>query len=212
MTEPGWHGSLPRAEDLVGERPRTRARTHTHAKTQTRTPALGHRRMAPGESHRQWVHSSVVRAADCRSAGPWFKSGRALLPVLSLTIAFVIEANVQQREFPRARCDSRRVASLLLRFSTELIGQRFPSLFRLSTHRCKPKYSRRGGARKCFCVRALPPCRTRAGICVPCACPPQVASPGSTANRGRMSDEKAYFFWAPDPTEGLFPTCFRYAR
>ena len=26
-----------------------------------------------------WVHSSVVRAADCRSAGPWFKSGCALL-------------------------------------------------------------------------------------------------------------------------------------
>ena len=24
------------------------------------------------------VHSSVVRAADCRSAGPWFKSGCAL--------------------------------------------------------------------------------------------------------------------------------------
>ena len=22
-----------------------------------------------------WAHSSVVRAADCRSAGPWFKSG-----------------------------------------------------------------------------------------------------------------------------------------
>ena len=26
-----------------------------------------------------WVHSSVVRAADCRSAGPWFKSGCALI-------------------------------------------------------------------------------------------------------------------------------------
>ena len=26
----------------------------------------------------QWVHSSVVRAADCRSAGPWLKSGCAL--------------------------------------------------------------------------------------------------------------------------------------
>ena len=25
------------------------------------------------------VHSSVVRAADCRSAGPWFKSGCALI-------------------------------------------------------------------------------------------------------------------------------------
>ena len=28
-----------------------------------------------------WVHSSVVRAADCRSAGPWFKSGCALLRI-----------------------------------------------------------------------------------------------------------------------------------
>ena len=27
-----------------------------------------------------WVHSSVVRAADCRSAGPWFESGGALVP------------------------------------------------------------------------------------------------------------------------------------
>ena len=26
-----------------------------------------------------WVHSSMVRAADCRSAGPWFNSGCALL-------------------------------------------------------------------------------------------------------------------------------------
>ena len=25
-----------------------------------------------------WVHSSVVRVADCRSAGPWLKSGCAL--------------------------------------------------------------------------------------------------------------------------------------
>ena len=29
-----------------------------------------------------WVHSSVVRAADCRSAGPWFKSGCALCTTL----------------------------------------------------------------------------------------------------------------------------------
>ena len=28
--------------------------------------------------HATWVHSSVVRAADCRSAGPWLKSGCAL--------------------------------------------------------------------------------------------------------------------------------------
>ena len=27
---------------------------------------------------RRWVNSSVVRAADCRSAGPWLKSGLAL--------------------------------------------------------------------------------------------------------------------------------------
>ena len=31
-----------------------------------------------------WVHSSVARAADCRSAGPWFKSGCALLYFISL--------------------------------------------------------------------------------------------------------------------------------
>ena len=30
------------------------------------------------------VHSSVVRAADCRSAGPWFKSGCALPVTRSL--------------------------------------------------------------------------------------------------------------------------------
>ena len=29
-------------------------------------------------SSSSWVHSSVVRAADCRSAGPWFKSRCAL--------------------------------------------------------------------------------------------------------------------------------------
>ena len=32
-----------------------------------------------------WVHSSVVRAADCRSAGPWFKSGCALHVMKQLT-------------------------------------------------------------------------------------------------------------------------------
>ena len=39
--------------------------------------------MAPTshDSIANWVHSSVVRAADCRSAGPWFKSGCALTHV-----------------------------------------------------------------------------------------------------------------------------------
>ena len=32
------------------------------------------------------VHSSVVRAADCRSAGPWFKSGCALLLVIGWSV------------------------------------------------------------------------------------------------------------------------------
>ena len=30
-------------------------------------------------SRKPWVHSSVVRAAGCRSAGPWLKSGCALI-------------------------------------------------------------------------------------------------------------------------------------
>ena len=32
------------------------------------------------------VHSSVVRAADCRSAGPWFKSGCALSYLFLMTL------------------------------------------------------------------------------------------------------------------------------
>ena len=36
-----------------------------------------------------WVHSSVVRAADCRSAGPWFKSGCALLLVSSCVTCYM---------------------------------------------------------------------------------------------------------------------------
>ena len=31
-----------------------------------------------GITRSAWVYCSVVRAADCRSAGPWFKSGCAL--------------------------------------------------------------------------------------------------------------------------------------
>ena len=37
------------------------------------------RALLPGMFLSIWVHSSVVRVADCRSAGPWFKSGCALL-------------------------------------------------------------------------------------------------------------------------------------
>ena len=32
-----------------------------------------------------WVHSSVVRAADCRSAGPWLKSGCALRRICAMS-------------------------------------------------------------------------------------------------------------------------------
>ncbi len=41
----------------------------------------------PTMSPIQWVHSSVVRAADCRSAGPWFKSGCALLVMLPASLS-----------------------------------------------------------------------------------------------------------------------------
>ena len=41
-----------------------------------------------------WVHSSVARAADCRSAGPWLKSGCALWRIAS--------AGAQGKAFRRA--------------------------------------------------------------------------------------------------------------
>ena len=36
-------------------------------------------RMLVSYQGQPWVHSSVAREADCRSAGPWLKSGCALL-------------------------------------------------------------------------------------------------------------------------------------
>ena len=47
------------------------------------------------------VHSSVVRAADCRSAGPWFKSGCALLRA----------AKAQWRALPRPAVTKQDVAA-----------------------------------------------------------------------------------------------------
>ena len=45
-----------------------------------------------GEECVSWVHSSVVKAADCRSAGPWFKSGCALSGFSWFGAAFIMEA------------------------------------------------------------------------------------------------------------------------
>ena len=42
----------------------------------------------------KWVHSSVVRAADCRSAGPWFNSGCALC---SSFVAAYVAARSRER-------------------------------------------------------------------------------------------------------------------
>ena len=52
-----------------------------------------------------WVHSSVVRAADCRSAGPWLKSGCALCDMLS-GIRFVDNYWVHSSVVRAAECRS----------------------------------------------------------------------------------------------------------
>ena len=44
-----------------------------------------------------WVYSSVVRAADCRSAGPWLKSGYALAPLPGHPFCLLLEALLAQR-------------------------------------------------------------------------------------------------------------------
>ena len=41
-----------------------------------------------------WVHSSVVRAADCRSAGPWLESGCALHVIKVLETVITIFRNI----------------------------------------------------------------------------------------------------------------------
>ena len=50
------------------------------------------------------VHSSVARAADCRSAGPWFKSGCALFVVASKSVRDAEETERErEREGERER-------------------------------------------------------------------------------------------------------------
>ena len=50
------------------------------------------------------VHSSVARAADCRSAGPWFKSGCALFVVVSKSVRDAEETERErERETERGR-------------------------------------------------------------------------------------------------------------
>ena len=54
-----------------------------------------------------WVHSSVVRAADCRSAGPWFKSGCAL--IFHLCLLWKIKDNPSAGLFKAVGLGERRL-------------------------------------------------------------------------------------------------------
>ena len=54
-----------------------------------------------------WVHSSVVRAADCRSAGPWFKSGCAL--IFHLCLLWNIKDNPSAGLFKAVALGERRL-------------------------------------------------------------------------------------------------------
>jgi hypothetical protein len=63
-----------------------------------------------------WVHSSVARAADCRSAGPWFKSGCALFTQLQMLCdtLTVGEQNPVTRNRTRDHLMAARVYSQML--------------------------------------------------------------------------------------------------
>ena len=65
--------ALQRTQNLAG--------THPLSRKLCLSPCvpLARRRARSHATTDTWVHSSVVRAADCRSAGPWFKSGCSLL-------------------------------------------------------------------------------------------------------------------------------------
>ena len=58
------------------------------------------------------VHSSVVREADCRSAGPWFKSGCALF-MCSICSNCVVCATTLAKIWPRAHSLVVRAADYL---------------------------------------------------------------------------------------------------
>ena len=75
------------------------------------------RHLRPRSSCSSQVHSSVVRAADCRSAGPWLKSGcaltapwqvfwtpiahtRAMTRLVTTTEAGILGTTPQRRQWP----------------------------------------------------------------------------------------------------------------
>ena len=70
-----------------------------------------------------WVHSSVVRAADCRSACPWFKSGCALFP---LPVCFCNVVLVSKHPATRNRTRDHLIAA----------GVYSQMLYQLSYSRC----------------------------------------------------------------------------
>ena len=55
-------------------------------------------RVGPWQEEDKWAHSSMARAADRRSAGPWFKSGCALFNLWH--IALVLRGWRGQRASP----------------------------------------------------------------------------------------------------------------
>ena len=84
-------GAMPLGAKAVARR--SAPRKQDHLSTPGVEPGLSRPRLAcpraPGANRDEVnrgkrVHSSVVRAADCRSAGPWFKSGCALLQLSRL--------------------------------------------------------------------------------------------------------------------------------
>ncbi len=84
-------GAMPLGAKAVARR--SAPRKQDHLSTPGVEPGLSRPRLAcpraPGANRDEVnrgkrVHSSVVRAADCRSAGPWLKSGCALLQLSRL--------------------------------------------------------------------------------------------------------------------------------
>ena len=84
--------------------------------------------------HIAWVHSSVVRAADCRSAGPWFESGRTLTSAPAQRVV-----RTPHRHTPiTARCPSARTPPLHLWYNHMRARPATGSAMRASLHMGAP--------------------------------------------------------------------------
>ena len=113
------------------------------------------------QSSFNWVHSSVVRAADCRSEGPWFKSGCALCMMLRCMI------DLRKVLFVESAIDLGKPCFRHDKFCSKTKAKQcFPGFPKLRDRGIWPNRPKTGPSFRGFSPEAGNPARKKSGFCL----------------------------------------------